>query len=170
MKVLFSKERIASEVARLGRELTLDYADKDLVVIGVLKGSFIFLADLVREIDLEFDVDFVRLASYGSETLSSGVVEMRKDKEIPIRGRDVLIVEDIVDSGNSLSYLCARFELEKPASLKICTLIDKKGRREISVDADYIGISMEDSFIVGYGLDLNEKYRNLPAIYDYESK
>ena len=169
MKILFSKERIATEVARLGKELTQDYTGKDLVVIGVLKGSFIFLADLVREIELEFDVDFVRLASYGSETISSGLVEMRKDKELPIRGRDVLIVEDIVDSGNSLSYLCAKFALEEPASMKICTLIDKKVRREVEVDADYIGISMEDGFIVGYGLDLDEKYRNLPAIYDYEA-
>lgn len=168
MKILFSKERIAQEVSRLGREITAEYEGKDLVLIGVLKGSYIFLADLSRAIETHFEIDFVRLASYGNGTESTGVVELRKDKEISVRGRHVLIVEDIVDSGYSLDYLYNKLQLEEPASVRICTMIDKRARRKIEIEADYVGISMEDGFIVGYGLDYGEKYRNLPDICVFE--
>ena len=114
-------------------------------------------------------IDFVRLASYGSETQSSGIVEMRKDLELPVQGRDVLIVEDIIDSGYTLEALCHRLQLREPNSLKVCTLIDKRSRREVSIEADYVGISLDDGFIVGYGLDYDERYRNLPDIYLVEN-
>ncbi len=169
MKPLFSRERIASEVERVAAEISRDYQGREVVLVAVLKGSFLFLADLVRHLTVTSVVDFVRLASYGAETYSSGVVEMRKNLEEPIRGRDVLIIEDIVDSGHTLSYLYNRLLLQEPASVKICTLIDKRARREIPIEADYVGISMEDGFIVGYGLDYDERYRNLPEIYLVES-
>ena len=164
-KLLYSRQRIAAEVARLGREISRDYDGSEVLLVAVLKGSFLFFADLVREITIPTVVDFVRLASYGSETRSSGIVEMRKDLELPIEGRNVIIVEDIVDSGQTLESLYHRLLLRKPASLKICTLIDKRSRREVQVDPEYVGISLDDGFIVGYGLDIDERYRNLPDIY-----
>jgi len=165
LTVLYSKDFIAEQVKRLGEEISRDYPHEEVLLIGVLKGSFLFFADLVREITSQVVVDFVRLASYGSDTQSSGIVEMRKDLEEPIKGRHVIIVEDIVDSGFTLQSLFNRLLLRDPKSLKICTLIDKKARREVDIDADYTGITMEDGFIVGYGLDFDEKYRNLPDIY-----
>jgi len=164
LKTLFSKERIASEVKRLGEEISRDYRDREIVLVAVLNGSFIFFADLVRAISVPVVVDFVRLASYGSETRSSGIVEMRKDLELPVRGRHILVVEDIVDSGLTLESLYHRLLLREPASLKICTLIDKRSRREVEIEVDYVGMTMDDGFIVGYGLDLDERYRNLPDI------
>ncbi|MCP3176938.1 MAG: hypoxanthine phosphoribosyltransferase [Desulfuromonadales bacterium] len=165
LTVLYSKDYITEQVKRLGEEISRDYAQEEVLLVGVLKGSFLFFADLVREITSQVVVDFVRLASYGSDTQSSGIVEMRKDLEEPIKGRNVIIVEDIVDSGFTLQSLYNRLLLRDPKSLKICTLIDKKARREVDIDADYTGITMEDGFIVGYGLDFDEKYRNLPDIY-----
>ncbi|BCA78973.1 hypoxanthine phosphoribosyltransferase [Desulfuromonas sp. AOP6] len=165
LTVLYSKDYITEQVKRLGEEISRDYAQEEVLLVGVLKGSFLFFADLVREITAQVVVDFVRLASYGSDTQSSGIVEMRKDLEEPIKGRHVVIVEDIVDSGFTLQSLYNRLLLRDPKSLKICTLIDKKARREVDIDADYTGITMEDGFIVGYGLDFDEKYRNLPDIY-----
>jgi hypoxanthine phosphoribosyltransferase len=164
-KILFSRDKIAAEVRRLGQEISRDYGDQEIMLVGVLKGSFLFIADLIREIDSPTVVDFVRLASYGSETQSSGIIEFRKDLEMPIRDRDVIIVEDIVDSGFTLECLYNKLLLQKPRSLKICTLIDKRARREVDIEADYIGISMDDGFIIGYGLDHDERYRNLPDIY-----
>jgi hypoxanthine phosphoribosyltransferase len=168
LKILYSKERIADEIKRLGREISRDYAGRDVLLVGVLKGSFLFIADLVREIDCPSMVDFVRLASYGSETQSSGIIEFRKGLEMPIRGRDVIIVEDIVDSGYTLETLFNKLLLQEPRSLKICTLIDKRARREVEIEADYVGITMDDGFIIGYGLDYDEHYRNLPDIYTVE--
>jgi hypoxanthine phosphoribosyltransferase len=165
MKPLFSRERIAAEVNRLGEEISRDYLGREVVLVGVLNGSFMFFADLVRAISVPTAIDFVRLASYGSETRSSGIVEMRKDLELPVRGRHILVVEDIVDSGLTLESLYHRLMLREPASLKICTLIDKRSRRAAEIEADYIGITMNDGFIVGYGLDFDERYRNLPDIY-----
>ena len=165
LTVLYSKDYITEQVKRLGEEISRDYAQEEVLLVGVLKGSFLFFADLVREITSQVVVDFVRLASYGSDTQSSGIVEMRKDLEEPIKGRNVIIVEDIVDSGFTLQSLYNRLLLRDPKSLNICTLIDKKARREVDIDADYTGITMEDGFIVGYGLDFDEKYRNLPDIY-----
>jgi len=165
MKLLYPRAEIADQVRRLAEEISGDYSDREILLIGVLKGSFLFFADLVRAITSPTVIDFVRLASYGSETQSSGIVEMRKDLELPITGRDVIIVEDIIDSGLTLETLYHMLQLRGPRSLKICTLIDKRARREASIEADYVGISMDDGFIVGYGLDYDERYRNLPDIY-----
>lgn len=165
LQLLYSRDQIAEQVQRLGREITRDYQNREILLVGVLKGSFLFFADLVRTIEVPILIDFVRLASYGSDTQSSGIVEMRKDLELPIRGRDVIIVEDIVDSGLTLESLYHRLLLRNPESLRICTLIDKRSRREVAIEPDYVGIAMEDGFIVGYGLDYDERYRNLPDIY-----
>jgi hypoxanthine phosphoribosyltransferase len=164
-KLLYSRQELAAQVARLGAEISRDYRGRELLMVGVLKGSFLFFADLVRAVDVPIVVDFVRLASYGSETKSSGIVEMRKDLELPIEGRDVIIVEDIVDSGLTLESLYHRLLLRNPRSLRICTLIDKRCRREVDIEPDYVGIVMEDGFIIGYGLDFDERYRNLADIY-----
>jgi len=165
LTLLYSREQIAAEVSRLGREISDDHPDREILLVGVLKGSFLFIADLVRAITVPAVVDFVRLASYGSETQSSGLVELRKDLELSVEGRDVIIVEDIVDSGYTLETLYHLILLRQPRSLKICTLIDKRARREVDLEADYVGLSMEDGFIVGYGLDHDERYRTLPDIY-----
>jgi len=164
-KVLFSRDKIAAEVKRLAQEITKDYGDQEIMLVGVLKGSFLFIADLIREIETPAVIDFVRLASYGSGTQTSGIIEFRKELEMPIRDRDVIIVEDIVDSGYTLECLYNKLLLQQPRSLKICTLIDKRARREVEIEADYVGISMEDGFIIGYGLDHDERYRDLPDIY-----
>ena len=164
-KVLFSRDRIATEIKRLGQEISRDFQDQEIMLVGVLKGSFLFIADLIRETEIPSVIDFVRLASYGSGTQTSGIIEFRKELEMPIRDRNVIIVEDIVDSGYTLECLYNKLLLQNPRTLKICTLIDKKARREVEIEADYIGISMDDGFIIGYGLDHNEKYRNLPDIY-----
>lgn len=168
-RILFSREKIATEVRRLGREISRDYGNREVMLVGVLKGSFLFLADLIREIQAPAVIDFVRLASYGSGTQTSGLVEFRKELEMPIRDCDIIIVEDIIDSGYTLECLYNKLLLQQPRSLKICTLIDKRARREVEIEADYIGISMDDGFIVGYGLDHNEQYRNLPDIYLVEN-
>ncbi len=168
-RILFSREKIATEVRRLGQEISRDYGNQEIMLVGVLKGSFLFLADLIREIQSPAVIDFVRLASYGSGTQTSGLIEFRKELEMPIRDRDVIIVEDIIDSGYTLECLYNKLLLQQPRSLKICTLIDKRARREVEIKADYIGISMDDGFIVGYGLDHNERYRNLPDIYLVEN-
>ncbi len=164
-RILFSREKIATEIRRLGQEISRDYGDQEIMLVGVLKGSFLFIADLIREIESPSVVDFVRLASYGSGTQSSGLIEFRKELEMPIRDRDVIIIEDIVDSGYTLEALCNKLLLQQPRSLKVCTLIDKRARREVEIEADYVGITMDDGFIIGYGLDHDEHYRNLPDIY-----
>jgi len=163
--ILFSRERIAQEIKRIGQEISRDFKDQEVMLVGVLKGSFLFIADLIREIEVPSVIDFVRLASYGSGTQSSGIIEFRKELEMPIRGRNVIIVEDIIDSGYTLECLYNKLLLQEPRTLKICTLIDKKARREVEIEADYVGITMDDGFIIGYGLDHDEKYRNLPDIY-----
>ena len=165
LQLLFSQEEIARQVRRLGEEISRDHQNNEILLVCILKGSFLFFADLVRAISSPVVVDFVRLASYGSDTQSSGIVEVRKDLEMAVKGRDLIIVEDIIDSGHTLEALCSLLARREPRSLKICTLIDKSARREVPIQADYTGISMEDGFIVGYGLDYDEKYRNLPDIY-----
>lgn len=164
-KILFSRERIAQEVKRLGQEISSDYKGQEIMLVGVLKGSFLFIADLARELDIPTVVDFVRLASYGSGTQSSGIIEFRKNLEMSIKDRNVIIVEDIVDSGFTLECLYNKLLIQEPRSLKICTLIDKRARREVEIEADYVGMSMEDGFIIGYGLDHDEQFRHLPDIY-----
>ncbi|MBE0504689.1 MAG: hypoxanthine phosphoribosyltransferase [Desulfuromonadales bacterium] len=165
LALLYSQERIAAEVSRLAEEINRDYAGRELLVVGILKGSFLFIADLVRQLTVPVTIDFMRLASYGTETQSSGIVELRKDIELPVQGKDLLIVEDIVDSGLTLDTLHSKLMQKKPGSLKICTLIEKTGQREGSIKPDYVGLSMESGFIVGYGLDFNEQYRQLPDIH-----
>ena len=165
MTLLYPRAEIALRVDALAREIDRDYAGRDLLMVGILKGSFLFIADLVRAISTPADVDFVRIASYGSDTRSSGIVEIRKDLEMPIRGRHILIVEDIVDSGYTLEALCNLLLLREPASLRVCTLVDKRALRATEVPVDYVGFTLEQGFIVGYGLDYDERFRGLPDIY-----
>jgi hypoxanthine phosphoribosyltransferase len=162
---LITAGEIALIVKNLADRISRDYAGKELILVCILKGGFMFLADLIRHLRVPVKVDFVRLASYGSGMKSPGQVEITKDIETPIEGKDVLIIEDIVDSGYTLTFLKERLALSKPRSVKICALLDKKARREVSVEADYLGKVIEDVFIVGYGIDFNEGYRNLPEIY-----
>ncbi len=169
LKILHSRDTIATQVKRLADEISSDFSGEDVLLICVLKGSFLFFADLVREITTPLVVDFVRLASYGSETQSSGIVEIRKDVEMSLKNKNVIIVEDIIDSGLTIETLYHRLEQRNPKSLKVCTLIDKRGRREVEFEAEYIGFTMEDGFIIGYGLDLDERYRNLSEIYLVEN-
>ena len=169
LKILHSRDDIATQVKRLADEISSDFSGEEVLLICVLKGSFLFFADLVREISVPTVVDFVRLASYGSETQSSGIVEMRKDVEMSLKNKNVIIVEDIIDSGLTIETLYHRLQQREPKTLKVCTLIDKRGRREVEFEAEYIGLSMNDGFIIGYGLDLDERYRNLSEIYLVEN-
>ncbi len=162
---VLSRAEISQKVQGLAQRISEDYTGKELVVLGVLKGCFIFLADLIREITIPVLVDFVRLASYGSNTKSSGTIRITKEAELDIRDRDVLIVEDIIDSGVTIAFLLDHLKSFSPKSVKVCTFIDKSERREVQVPIDYAGIMVEQGFLVGYGLDFDEKYRALPAIY-----
>ncbi len=163
-EVLIDEEALTARVAELGAEVSADYADKDLLLIGVLKGAVFFLADLMRQLDLQCEVDFMAVASYGSSTDSSGVVRILKDLDAPIEGRDVLIVEDIVDSGLTLQYLMRTLEARSPASLEVCALLTKPERRKVETPARYVGFEIPDKFAIGYGLDYAERYRNLPYV------
>ncbi|WP_244148353.1 hypoxanthine phosphoribosyltransferase [Geoalkalibacter ferrihydriticus] len=165
MDLLYSRERISTEITRLAQEIDRDYQDQEVLLVVVLKGSLLFAADLLRALKVSASIDFVRLASYGSETQASGIVEFRYNLETPIRDRNVIIVEDIVDSGYTLESLFNKLLHQQPRSLKICALLDKRARREVDIEADYVGITMEDGFVVGYGLDYNEKYRQFADIY-----
>jgi hypoxanthine phosphoribosyltransferase len=169
-KCLVSKEEIAKKVAALSRQISIDYADKDLVVVGILKGAVIFMADLVREITVPLTMDFMAVSSYGSFTKSSGVVRILKDLDKTVENKDVLIVEDIIDSGLTLRYLVDNLSTRRVASVRICTLLDKPARRKAQVTVDYKGFVISDDFAVGYGLDYNDKYRNLPGIYVLKSE
>ena len=163
-KILYTEEELKSRVKELGAQITADYRGKAPVLASVLRGSYIFMADLTRAIDLPISVDFMAVSSYGSGTVSSGQVEIKKDLSDSIEGKDLLIVEDILDSGNTLYYLLDVLRARKPASIRICTLMDKPSRRQKPIRADYVGFSIPDAFIVGYGLDYDEKYRNLPYV------
>jgi len=164
-RCLISGEEIAKKVAALGREITRDYRDKELVVVGILKGAVVFLADLIREIKIPLFLDFMAVSSYGSSTESSGVVRIMKDLDGSVENKDVLIVEDIIDTGLTLKYLVENLEARKANSVKVCTLLDKPTRRKTHVDVHYNGFVVPDEFLVGYGLDYNDKYRNLPGIH-----
>lgn len=163
-KVLFSEEKIEEKVSELGAMISKDYEDKDLIVVGILKGANIFMSDLIRKIDLPIQIDFMDVSSYGLSTTSSGVVKIIKDLDQNIEGKDVIIVEDIIDTGLTLHYLCDALSARKPKSLKICTLLDKPERRKIDLKVDYKGFEVPDEFIIGYGIDYAEKYRNLPYV------
>lgn len=163
-RILISEEELKNIVKRIGKQITEDYRGKDLLLVSVLKGSVIFMADLMREIDLPCNIDFMAVSSYGSGTKSSGVVKIIKDLDQSIECKDLLIVEDILDSGRTLNYIREILSARNPKSIKICTLFDKPERRDVDIFADYIGAPVPNEFIVGYGLDYNEYYRNLPYI------
>ncbi len=163
-QILYSEDELRSRVKELGCQITADYAGKNPMLISVLRGSYIFMADLTRSINLDLTVDFMVVSSYGAGTVSSGQVEIKKDLSDSIEGRDLIIVEDILDSGNTLYYLMDVLKARKPASIRLCTLMDKPDRRTKSITADYVGFTIPDAFIVGYGLDYDEKYRNLPYV------
>ncbi len=169
LKVLVDREQIAETVARIASEITRDYQKRQPLLIGVLKGSFIFMADLVRQLKLiNIETDFVQVASYYADKESSGKITLIQDVHKSITGRDVLVIEDIVDTGLSISFLLAHLKKKNPASLKLCALTEKPSQRQVAVSIDYLGFTLPNNFVVGYGLDLNEKYRCLPDIYSVE--
>lgn len=163
-EVLFSEKEIQDKVEHLGQLISKEYAGRNPLVICVLKGAFIFMSDLVKQIDIPLEIDFMAISSYGQSTQSSGIVKIIKDLDVSVEGREVLIVEDIIDSGLTLSYLVDVLGRRKAMSIKIVTLFDKPGRRTVQMDVEYTGFSLPDAFVVGYGLDYAEKYRNLPYL------
>jgi len=163
-EILIDKDTLAARVAELGAEVSADYEGRDLLLIGVLKGAVFFMADLMRHLSVPCEVDFMAISSYGDSTDSSGIVRILKDLDINIEGRDVLVVEDIIDSGLTLSYLMRNLESREPASLEVCALLTKPERREIDVPVRYVGFEIPNRFVVGYGLDFGERYRNLPYV------
>jgi hypoxanthine phosphoribosyltransferase len=163
-EILIDEETLAARVKELGAEVSVDYEGRDLLLIGVLKGAVFFMADLMRHLTVPCEVDFMAISSYGDATDSSGIVRILKDLDINIEGRDVLVVEDIIDSGLTLSYLIRNLESREPASLEVCALLTKPTRREIDVPVRYVGFEIPNKFVVGYGLDFAERYRNLPYV------
>ncbi len=164
LKVLISEQELKAKVAELGKRISEDYRGKNLLMISILKGSVVFMADLMRAIDIHARIDFMSVSSYGAGTKTSGVVKIVKDLDIPLAGYDLLIVEDILDSGLTLAYISELLHSRNPKSIRICTLLDKPERRKADVHADYFGFEVPDEFVVGYGLDYDEKYRNLPYV------
>ena len=163
-RVLFTAEELRARVAQLGAEITRDYRGKDLVLVGILRGAYIFMSELARQIDLPCEADFMSVSSYGSGTTSTGQVRIIKDLSEPVEGKDLLLVEDILDTGNTLYYLREMLAARRPASISVCALLDKPERRVKDIKADYMGFTIPDAFVVGYGLDYAEHYRNLPYI------
>jgi hypoxanthine phosphoribosyltransferase len=163
-RTLVGERELATRVEELGAEISADYAGRDLFLVGVLKGAVFFVADLMRHLEIACAIDFMAVASYGSSTDSSGVVRILKDLDASIEGRDVLIVEDIVDSGLTLSYLLRTLRAREPASLEVCTLLQKPERRKVDLPIRYVGFDIPNEFAIGYGLDLGERYRNLPYV------
>ena len=164
LEPLFTAEQIQKRVAEMGAEIARDYGDRNPLLIGVLKGACVFLSDLVRAADMRLGVEFMAISSYGSGTRSSGEVRMVKDLDVPVEGRDIIVVEDIVDTGITLSYLLASLHTRGARSVRLAALLDKWERREREVQIDYLGFRIPDAFVVGYGLDFAERYRNLPYI------
>jgi hypoxanthine phosphoribosyltransferase len=167
-RLLITRQAIDQRIEKLALEISSDYKGKEPVLIGVLNGVVFFIADLARKLSVPLAIDFVRAASYGSEMVSSGTVRLTKDVEIPVQGRQIILVEDIIDTGLTLSHVKGLLQERHPESIKVCALIDKPERREKAVSVDYCGFKIEKGFLVGYGLDQNEKYRNLPDIYVLE--
>jgi hypoxanthine phosphoribosyltransferase len=163
-RILIPAEELTARVAELGRQVRADYAGRTPVLVGVLKGAVVFLSDLMRAIEAPCECDFIALSSYGASTRSSGIVELTKDLSMPIDGREVLVVEDIVDTGRTLTYLLRNLETRQPASVRVCALLDKAARREVPVSLDYVGFTIPDEFVVGYGLDYAGLFRNLPYV------
>lgn len=164
LEVLFSEEKLASIVQKMGERISEDYRGKNLLMVSVLKGSVVFMSDLMRSITIPCSIDFMATSSYGSGVKTSGVVKIIKDLDINLKGFDVLVVEDILDSGLTLSYILELLQARGPKSIRLCTLFDKPDRRTVNITADYVGSVVPDEFIVGYGLDYDEKYRNLPFV------
>jgi len=164
LKVLITREEIGKAVARLASEIRRDYQGKRPLLIGVLKGSFVFMADLIRQLDFPLEIDFIELSSYGAAKETSGKVRVVQPLKTAIKGRDVLVIEDIVDTGITISFLLDYLRKKKPASLKLCSLTDKPSRRQVPISIDYLGFTVPNKFIVGYGLDFNEEFRYLPDI------
>ena len=162
--VMLSQEEIENKVTELAKQIEKDYEGQDLLLVGILKGASVFVADLMRKINLNVNIDFMSVSSYGSGTVSSGTVKILKDLDVDIKDKNVLIVEDIIDSGITLRNLYDTLMTREPRSLKLCTLLNKPARKKVDVDVDYVGFVIEDKFIVGYGIDYDEKYRNLPYI------
>lgn len=163
-EVLLSEETLAAVVEKLGRQISEDYKDKNLLMVSILKGSVVFMSDLMRAVTIPCGIDFMSVSSYGSGVKTSGVVKIVKDLDIPLAGYDLLVVEDILDSGMTLSYILEVLEARGPKSVKLCTLLDKPDRRKVDIKPDYVGCEVPDEFVVGYGLDYDEKYRNLPYV------
>nr|WP_226986738.1 hypoxanthine phosphoribosyltransferase [Carboxydothermus hydrogenoformans] len=163
-EILISEEEIRAKVKELGQQISRDYAGQDLLLVGILRGAMLFMSDLMREIDIPINIDFMVVSSYGSGTTTSGEVRVLKDLDRGIEGRNVLLIEDIVDTGLTLNYLTKYLANRHPKSLKVCTLLNKPSRRRVEVKVDYNGFIIPDKFVVGYGLDYNEYYRNLPYI------
>ena len=161
---LISQEEIETKVIELAKKIEMDYKNQEVLIVGVLKGAFVFVSDLVRNINLDLSLDFIAVSSYGMSTESSGVVKINKDIEMDLTGKNVIIVEDIIDTGLTLKYIKEYLSGKNAKSVRICTLLDKPSRRKCNVDVDYVGFEIEDLFIVGYGIDCKEKYRNLPYI------
>lgn len=165
LRPLLDQDKIRQRMMELAAQISRDYQGKEILFICILKGAFVFLADLMRHIDLPIQVDFIGLASYGSEMVSSGQISITRESSVPIEGKDVIVIEDIIDSGRTLKFLADELRAREPRSLRICCLLDKKSRREVEFEADYVGFDIEDLFVVGYGLDVNEQFRNLPSIH-----
>lgn len=164
-EILITEEELAAKVEELGAMISEDYAGESILLVGILKGSVPFMADLMRAIKLEdVQIDFMGVSSYGDATETSGVVQIRKDLDSPIEGRNVIIVEDIIDTGLTLSYIKQHLLARKPKTLRVCTILDKPSRRKVDFKGDYVGFEVEDKYIVGYGLDAAQKYRNLPYV------
>lgn len=162
--VLITQEQINEKAAEIGRRIEEDFKGEPIVLVGILRGAVLWMADIMKNVNLDMVIDFMSVSSYGSSTKSSGIVRIIKDLDTDIEGKNVIIVEDIVDSGRTLSYLKTYFENRDAKSVKICTLLDKPSGRKVEIDVDYIGFTVDDIFIVGYGLDYDQKYRNLPYI------
>jgi len=165
LKIFINHGEIDEAITKLARAIKRDYQGKQPLLIGVLKGSFVFMADLIRQLDLPLEIDFVKLSSYGAGKKTSGKVKLIQGLKTPVKGKDILVVEDIVDTGITISFLLDYLRKKKPASLKLCALTDKPSRRQALVSIDYLGFTLPDRFVVGYGLDLDERFRNLPDIY-----
>ena len=163
-RILFDSEEVASRVSDLGKEISRDYIGRDLLLVGVLKGAIFFVADLMRELDIPCSVDFMAISSYGSSANSSGVVRILKDLSEKVEGRDVLVIEDIIDSGLTLSYLLRTLRARQPKSLEVCALLNKPARRKIEIDCRYVGFEIPAEYVIGYGLDFGEQYRHLPYV------
>lgn len=164
IETLISEEKLAARVAELGKQIEKDYQGKDLVCVGLLKGSVVFMTDLIKTINLDLKIDFMKVSSYGNGTDSTGIVKILKDVDEEVTGKDVLLIEDIVDTGLTLANVKEFMWKKKPNSIKICTLLDKPSRRKADVKAEYVGFEISDAFVIGYGLDYAEHYRNLPFV------